>query len=46
MIDSKIEAMASGVTSSCGTGGMITKFHAAKIATAVFICFFKKSAPF
>lgn len=34
MIDSKIEAMASGVTSSCGTGGMITKFHAAKIATA------------
>ena len=33
-IDSKIEAMASGVSSSCGTGGMVTKFHAAKIATA------------
>jgi glutamate 5-kinase len=32
--DDKIEAMASGSASSCGTGGMITKFHAAKIATA------------
>lgn len=32
--DKNIEAMASGSASSCGTGGMITKFHAAKIATA------------
>ncbi len=32
--DDNIEAMASGSASSCGTGGMITKFHAAKIATA------------
>ena len=32
--DNKIEAMASGSASSCGTGGMVTKFHAAKIATA------------
>lgn len=32
--DSNVEAMASDSVSSCGTGGMVTKFHAAKIATA------------
>jgi glutamate 5-kinase len=33
-IDDKIMAMGSGSSTSCGTGGMVTKFHAAKIATA------------
>ena len=33
-LDDNIESMASGSSSTCGTGGMITKFHAAKIATA------------
>lgn len=33
-LDDKIMAMGSGASTSCGTGGMVTKFHAAKIATA------------
>lgn len=32
-IDAKIEAMAGGATSNVGTGGMVTKIAAAKIAT-------------
>jgi len=31
--DESIEALAGGALSSCGTGGMITKIHAAKAAT-------------
>lgn len=33
-LDDSIMSMGSGASSNCGTGGMITKFHAAKIATA------------